>query len=456
MAKLTSSDLLDWTVTDAPPADEPFHPPAPSSSPGHLFTRPSSLSVRLWLIGGSLIAVVVAGLWVFSAYNTWRTRRDVLRIATLEEKAAWAGDTRQTLQFTDDGNADWIKTQAWLAENRQSAPAPLPGLQLSTRKTTLQKVETLTPDIVRVDAMRTFRADDGATFTFTLPQFYRYTRGAWRRIPPPDIFWGELQNHRSTHLTLLYYTPDAGFVKDDLGPYLDDKVARACEAWACPEGLAVSLNLATRPQQPTDPLMSSLFGPHLFLPSPHAQGYPADDAAAAQLKAAFALRVLFAVGDQVVRADGGLDQTGNALFHALIMRTAARLGIVTPQMDSAPTASTLYVYSPAQLWCAYCGTATALEQKRVTTWEADALLSELLRGQPAEVEAALFRSLRSATGPAAWLAAGLSVSSQEAQARLDAALRSIQLATRSCLGCRPTPVIIPLPSFGIWVRGFSR
>jgi hypothetical protein len=67
MAESSSSNLLDWTITDAPPADEPLHSPDSSPSPRRTLTRYHHLSVRLWLIVGSLIAVVIAGLWVFSA-----------------------------------------------------------------------------------------------------------------------------------------------------------------------------------------------------------------------------------------------------------------------------------------------------------------------------------------------------------------------------------------------------
>jgi hypothetical protein len=67
MAESSSSNLLDWTITDAPPADEPLHAPDSSSSPRRTLTRHHNISVRLWLIVGSLIAVVIAGLWVFSA-----------------------------------------------------------------------------------------------------------------------------------------------------------------------------------------------------------------------------------------------------------------------------------------------------------------------------------------------------------------------------------------------------
>jgi hypothetical protein len=421
-----SGDLLDWTITDAPPDDEPL--PAPGASPRRAPARQRRLTLRPWLIVGGLIALAASGLWVLSAYNTWRTRRDVIQIVTLEERAAWAGDTRQYLQFSDDGNPEWIKAQVWLAESGLAAPEPMPGLEPAARRSTIQTVTSFAPNIVRVDVARTFLAGNGATFTFTLPQFYRYTLGAWRRIPPPDIFWGELQNYRGAHLTFRYHTADAEFVEAGLGPYLGDKAAQACALWACPDDLAISLNFATRPQRPNDPLMSGVFVENLFLPSPHAQGYPADADAAAQLNASIALRVLFALGDQVLRADGGLDQTGNAFFHALVTRAAARLGIVAPQMDAAPAASTLYTYSPEQLWCAYCGAATAPEHVRVTRWEADALLNELLRDQPAEMEMELFRGLRSATGPVAWVAGGLGLSSPEAQARLDAALRSVQLS----------------------------
>ncbi len=379
---------------------------------------------------GSLIAVVIAGLWVFSAYNTWRTRRDVLWVAALEEKAAWAGDTRQYLQFSDDGNPEWIRTQTWLADNHQPAPAPLPGLRPSTQKTILQNVESLTPDTVRVDVVRAFRADDGSLLTFTLPQFYHYARGAWRRIPPPDVYWGEPQNRGGAHASLRFYTADADFVKDDVGPYLDDVLARACVVWACPAHLAVGINFANYAYQPGDSLMSNWFGENIFLPSPHAQGLPADDDARRQLKRTVAWRSLFALGDLAVRGEAGLGQAGSAFFHAFIARTALQLGVITPQMETAPSASTLYTYTPIELWCSYCGAPVTKEQADIARWEAEALLNELLRDQPADKETALFQAFSAASGPAPWVAKGLGISSQEAQARLDAAFQRIRPVLR--------------------------
>src|SRR3990170_115621 len=70
MAESSSSNLLDWTITNAPPADELLHAPDSSSSPRRTLTRHHNISVRLWLIVGSLIAVVIAELWVFSAERT--------------------------------------------------------------------------------------------------------------------------------------------------------------------------------------------------------------------------------------------------------------------------------------------------------------------------------------------------------------------------------------------------
>jgi hypothetical protein len=58
MAESSSSNLLDWTITDAPPADEPLHSPDSSSSPRRTLTRHHNISVRLGLIVGRLIAVV--------------------------------------------------------------------------------------------------------------------------------------------------------------------------------------------------------------------------------------------------------------------------------------------------------------------------------------------------------------------------------------------------------------
>jgi len=94
------------------------------------------------------------------------------------------------------------------------------------------------------------------------------------------------------------------------------------------------------------------------------------------------------------------------------------------------SASTLYTYTPIELWCTYCGAPITQEQVDITRWEAEALLNELLRDQPTEKETALFQALSVAIGPVSWVAKGLGISSQEAQARLDAAFKRIQPALR--------------------------
>jgi hypothetical protein len=426
MAK--DSDLLDWTITDAPGADEALPQPAPASDARRAYSP--HVARRLWVIVGSVIVVLGFGLWGFSAFNAWRIRNELAQMIADEERAAWAGDVRRYVRFSDDGSLNWIKAQTGLAEKNQPAPFPAPGLQLAVRRATLQAFEPLAPDVMRVDVIRTYAAGDGATATFTLPQLYRYRNGAWRRIPPPDIFWGELQNRDGAHVNLRFYTADSAFVREELGPHLDHVLSQACALWGCPADLSVSVNFANYAYLPGDPLMSRRFGENIFLPSPHAQGLPADEAALAHLKHTAALRALYALGELALGGGQDSGQPGNAFFYAFVARTAVRAGVRAPQLETAPSASTLYTYSPVQLWCAYCGAALTEEQERLLRWEAEALLSALLRDQPPAAETALFQALRSATGPVAWAAKGLGLSSSEAQARLDAALAAIQPAPR--------------------------
>ena len=106
----------------------------------------------------------------------------------------------------------------------------------------VQSLALLATNVARADVARKFTAPDGTTFAFSLPQFYHFTQGVWKRIPPPEDAPGEQLTRTSVHADIQYYAADAAFVEKDLAPYLDDMLARACAAWNCPDDPKITIS----------------------------------------------------------------------------------------------------------------------------------------------------------------------------------------------------------------------
>ncbi len=433
-------NLLEWIVTDAPLDGEVLSPPAPfSATPYDRETedRARKLSRQIWIIAGILMIGLLAALWLPPLVNAYRTRQAVALVVAGEEQAALAKDSVRLRQFSSPADAVWQEEQARRARAGHAAPLPLPLLRPLPQPGRVQSIEDFAPDIVRADVARTYVAPDGTPFHFILPQFYRFD-GAWQRIPAPDAYWGDQFTYTGQRVTLSYYPVDAD-IANRLGLYLDDVLAHACAAWGCPDDLVIRVNLGNHYYQaaemprdlPQDePMLLALMPPHftrsldyvLLVASPHAAGYPANAASADLFQRAVAVQVLFAAADKLTFTDGGLNPIGNAFFYALVARMSARLGLDAPGVAHLHTANTRFTV--AQMWSVNT-TFRAWGQPEVVRG-ALAIMNVLLEDQSAETEDGLFEGLRSASGPAAWLAEGMGISVEAAQRALEMAAARVR------------------------------
>jgi len=463
MAKKTrDADLLEWTVAEAPALDDSapllsISPPSPPAPDGHPAALSLKISRRLWLTAGGLIAVSLLGLALFSVWDKYRVRRAVEQMVALEEQAALAGDTETLTQLYDPGATTWAALQIQRVRNGQAVPLPMQVLRPAPEPGVLRSVETLTADTVRADVVRQFIALDGSRASFALPQFYRYANGAWKRIPPPESYRGELQEWSGKYIDLNYFAVDEDFALE-LGPYLDGVLTQACAAWMCPEDLKFGLDFLldnTSPSffasaaSPGEPLLfkrilaraMSAGGSTSSLPAPHLAGYAADTASTELLKRLLALEILARATDEITRR--GRTQSDNAFAYALAVRMGVRLKL------EAPEATRIFFANPAftveELWAANALYPQVPSDVQAVLHEALAVLNVILRDRPPETEDELFRGLRTATDPVAWLSDGLGIAPEEARARLLAAVGNtdgiqVQLPTSTrhefTLSCR--------------------
>ncbi|MEP7357328.1 MAG: hypothetical protein ABI847_08830, partial [Anaerolineales bacterium] len=301
---------------------------------------------------------------------------------------------------------------------------------------------------------------------FTLPQFYRFRKGAWKRAAPPAD-WTAAATRHGLYADITYLNADADFIDSDLGPYLDDLLQRACDNWGCTPGGRISVQFGDSPSLviaqdqsglPRDePLLfafirsADLFEPggHVRLAAPHSAGYPADAASAAWMKRAIGVQVLAAeaAGQVAARSEGGSPTPSrNAFLYAVVARAAAQLGLEPPETLSVVKAGTALGPDPAGLarninlmadmymvddqGLTVLGQQDVLGRQIVGNVPADrdkvlrgalAITNWLVRGQPDATDNQLIQALPPDGNQIAWLTNAFHIDPDEAWTRLQLA-----------------------------------
>ena len=425
-------DLVDWTLSQAPEPGEPASDsePPPGARPLRQLTGSRGPGAKAVIRTGLGLAVVAAiALLVFKLSAAWdatRLQRGVEQAVAQEEESTRLGDLEKLAQLYPPEAGGWVAAQLARAQLGQPGPLPMTSLSPASEPPVVQSVTALSSNTARADVARRFFAPDGAAATFILPQFYQFADGAWRRIPPPATDRADLRAWTGRYVKLSYYTIDEPLMQE-LGPYLDEKLARICAAWDCPTSVKFDLSFLLNDVTPTrgfdyfspapaTPLIFSLLlsereaywsSQTLPLAAPHLAGYPADAASRDVYRRLLALEILVRLVGDVAPA--------RFQFSALPYALAARLSVAL-DLD-APAASAIDyarpIYTPSELWALrYVSTARPLGPfyTRLAQYQALAALNTMLAGQPAGDEAQLMHSLDTAQGPDDWLAAALGVS----------------------------------------------
>ncbi len=451
--KPPASDLVDWTLSQAPDPGEPATDTASAEDVTQVLSaraleRPtaagglsSSAVVRTTLVLAAVAALAFLAFKVSTAWDGYRLRQGITETVDLEEQSTRLGDLAKLAQLYPPGSGSWVAGRRQRAERGQPAPLPLPSLWPTSDPAVVQSVTTLTPNTARADVTRRYFAPNGAAADFTLPQYYQFESGAWRRIPPPADYQAEVREWSGRFVRLSYYAVDEALMLE-LGPYLDEKLLRVCEAWVCPASLKFDLPFllddvaANRSfdyfsPAPGAPLLFGLvlserraFGSSRTLPlaAPSLAGYPAD------VKSREIYRRLLAL-DVLVRIVGGLTPAKfqfSALPYALAARLSVELELDDPAIRAIDFARP--AFNSDELWALrYVSSARPLGPfyTKAAQYQALAALNNMLAGEPPGIEARLLGGLQAAIDPAGWLAEPLNITTDAALSRLEAGLANL-------------------------------
>jgi len=425
-------DLLDWTLTDAPEATSA---PLPRRARGSPFSH--FYAWRLWIGLGLTFGLIALSLWLSPVLNHALTQLALQQVVAAEEAALQARDGRALAELADPNDSTWLQAQLRQALNGFASPLPTRLLRPLPEAGTIQSFTLVTADVARVEVKRIFITASGDHYAFLFPQFYRYS-DQWRRIAPLNDEWGAPQEQHGPRFILHYYPGDSEFIAA-LAPYLEAKAARACAVWRCPNQFQLTLNFLTMPLRPdrdlgewqaSDPALFALMPiqltrypePMLYLQAPQAGGYPADEASAELLRRAIGVQVLFAIADELSFHVGGINQTGNAFFYALVTRRAAQLELDSPAVLAPFPADARPLVNLTRLWQTRFAVWRRPEEMRAAL----AALNHLLREQDPTTEGALFQTWPTEPNPEAWLANGLGISIEEAQAQWAEAVERVK------------------------------
>jgi hypothetical protein len=435
-------DVLEWTLADAPSPDET--PPADWAAPpesglpstaAHEAHHARRFSRWTWLILGGLILLSISAIAGYAAWTKWRAEDALRRVVLAEETAALAGDVNTLRQLIAPGYADWTAAQLVLAQHGQAAPVPLPWLKPPTQRGTITAIKQFGSDIMLVTVAREFSGADGRPITFTLPQFYQYHDG-WKRVPP-SFYDDEQKELSDDRLTVMYAASDADLITT-IFPALNDTLNRACVAWVCPDGFAVTMSFLDNPFPP-EVFTDTLPGPRLFavlapfntgwldqdqlrLPAPYRAGAPTDAAGVAEYRQMATQTLLAYTAQQLYRHAPNTDTAErNAFVFALAARLSVRLGLEAPEALNI-TALAAPLNAMDALWNAdHFGVWDEPTQRQTALRAALILMDAVLAGEPVETEHRLFQQLPQRGALMEWLTQGIGLSVPELFHRFRAA-----------------------------------
>ncbi len=428
---------LDWTLADAPDADETAHPSEKRSA-----TSPASRAI-IGIIGAVVVAALL-GLGYYWRSGEARTHRAIEALIALEEQAAHDRDMRAARALVADEAEEWAEVNIirWVSHDL-AAPLPSAFLRPLTDTARLTNLTTLAPDIIRAEVARAYLTQRDETVTFHLAQFYRYANGDWGRIAPPDAQPGELQFYFSPRLEMRYYAVDAARARA-LAPLIETTLAQACAVWTCPLDYRFSLYFTDPVPSPADyapaPIPSGqadepvLFdwisqnarnqswSTQLYLPASTSIGYPADEFSIDYYSRFIARQVLLQTAGHLSLARGdrldGSQLRRNAYFYALVARVAAYSGLEAP---ATLTLNTSPVALPLTLLWDWEARFDEPQPLRPLLRSGLAVVNRLVAetSQPITLtERVLFHNLSLSTNSSAWLVAALNASDEAAYSRL--------------------------------------
>lgn len=464
---LQKEEVLDWDITDAPGSEEPQ--PALPASLGHAPLSHRWPWAAVGLVMGVIVLVIVGAL-VYAGWTHANTRLAIEHALTQEAQVVEAHNIDELEAFYNADASDWGETYLRWALDKQSAPRPQPFLYPLTTTGQLTALEPFGPNIMQAEVARPFSNTQGQVLTFTTTYFFAFNADQWQRIAPPENFWGRQLAYVGPYLTLYYWEPDQALV-DELGPYLTNLLTQVCAEWECPADYTYELYLtdllpnplvlADPPSDahPTDPLFFDVLLTHRLyaresifrMASPRIMGYPADNASRDYFLRAVGWLVLGQTSAHLgYREAQNFNPLLNHFYFGLLAETGARLGL-----DAPPPDPPLIIHDFSALgWLGDSGNWLSLTTPgaRARLRAAWAIAHQLAQNESGGAEARLLQALWNENAPGLnWLANGLNLSLEAAQARFDGALnRAVQIQSQVsgqfdwALWCNAGPAVLKL------------
>lgn len=478
-------ELLDWVISDT----SDFGESAPPTFPASLPAQPTPVSRRLQLnfsrrhkfILFASLTLLSLVLSLCPSLGQIIIRGQLAQVVQLEDTLALAGESVQ-LESLSDGV--WLKRQRGITAPGDLVPRPLPMLAPMREPGHLRAWNWVNSNLARVEVVRRFIAPDGQVYAFAIPQYYQYANSVWKRVAPPATE-GQA-TIRGHYAEIMYTEAEADLVTDELAPYLDAALARACAAWVCPKDFRIGVSFGAQPRTfyhtaplPDDPVLFTqtpiVFNRSprniLALPAPSLIGYPVGDQAIEFFKRAITMQALLVVADGVLFLEAERDLARNAFLYALVARFGVQLNLEAPTIYNILTSP--LTRTPEVLWDIGIGGASrsGSEMRRAL-----AMLNWILRERPSEADLALFDALRKADNPVQWLTQALGLTPEDAQTawnEAEARTFDVDMGYRVvtppdfdyalALGCQTGPALVmrddsifrPLPDYGAWASALA-
>lgn len=144
------------------------------------------------------------------------------------------------------------------------APQPIVGAKVINPKLKVSS-DAYYGDAVEVQITRRYQSLQNLDQDFAVTYFYQPDGAGWKRIAPPQNFWGATQTTQGETVTVIHPQRDAKLVSN-LIKVIDSAITTACAKWNCAADLEpVTLTFVTEPNARRD---------LLIFPAPQFTGVP--------------------------------------------------------------------------------------------------------------------------------------------------------------------------------------
>ncbi len=133
------------------------------------------------------------------------------------------------------------------------SPQPVVGAKVINPKLKVSS-DAYYGDAVEVQITRRYQSLHNLDQDFAVTYFYQPDGVGWKRIAPPENYWGAIQNTQGDAVTVIHPQRDAKLVSN-LIKVIDPVIFNACAKWDCAADLKpVTITFVTDPTARRDPL----------------------------------------------------------------------------------------------------------------------------------------------------------------------------------------------------------